>query len=838
MALCAALVTPPELQRAPLLTELSSTATPHHVLEGPRLSLGSKSSQPWAVRPMSHCLEDREALLRDAYKNPLLSSVFLTKFSSSSSPAMETRSSANIVRISLPPPRVWQRGRRGAAVASNSAAGGVAPTLSAPTRAPAPGMLSLDQTWHTHSPFPRSGSPRASYAAVALRDDAPGVVNPAPGAATATVATGTATAPAAIAEDDVANAATDSAPAEASAALTSATAESVAPATGDPSGGEHDASSTPAPSDTEPDRTPATPKKPRTRKKAGRPSRKGKGKAKAKAASPPPDPPTVEPSAPEDEDLADVRRAIALSLGFQEAPLPTADELEGPHAPLSPTAGPSRVPLAPRDMNSRRSISPLNLYGDVDSSVEDAINFLAAAGYNTTGLTSVGRLHFGSPLPSSTVSAASSTSIPSSSASAAPHQNASPPDIPSDAESAPSDPHSDADTVSRTGPTTAEEAGHFVPMSPQPPPWRNATFALPPRLFRNGVAAQLQIVNQTNPPRTQVGGGALGPHYTATPEDGWPVVHWADVAAPFLGQLLEQVLAWEDHPGFKLIVQIFGYAPLDGQIHPPLLNLVNLVSQEIHAFLGTTSCRLCPPIPQGQVTRLNTEPLSMLLRGLTDGETDRLITQGVLSTATISVAFYRWGFSIPHFMGFLTGFSTRDESEVYNIVRSFLDRHLAEIMHIVNDNPLVSQAIVLQPLADRIVSSLRVSFLDVRGRFGVPNPHFRIYLDLPVDNHASFSAIRDIFLRGPWHDSFAGVGRFNIVHGSTCGLCHGSDHPRGLCPFLSVPGWQGPGAAPDNNHPPPPPPPPGPGGPGPFNRGSKRRGDDSYNDRRKFPRFG
>ncbi|KAF7795101.1 hypothetical protein EIP86_011105 [Pleurotus ostreatoroseus] len=685
---------------------------------------------------------------------------------------METRSSAsNVTRVYIPAPRVWQRARRDV------------PADGAPT---APGGAEAAHGPQTAASAP--ASPRALYASVArLDDDGP---QTAPVVAAAEAAT----------------------PVEAAAAPAAAplSTPDAGPPVATPDISPAEAESTPAPT---------TPKKKQARKKAGRPSRKGKSKARARAPSTPPRQasPPPENAVPEDEDLADVRRAIALSLGLAEATLSATTEPDPEHGPLSPTAGPSRVPLGPVSTNFPRCVSPLTLHGDLDTSLEDAISLLAAAGYDTSGLRAVDRLAFGrtSPTPSSSIDLDS------------PHQNASPPEVPSDADSASANPHSDTDTASRA---EDPDLGNFVPMSPQPPAWRNAPFTLPPRLFRNGVAAQLQITHRVNPPRTQNGVVTNQPQYTATPEEGFPVVHWADVAAPHLGQTVDQALAWEGHEGPKITVLIAGHSPLDGTIHPPLLHLVNLATQEIHAFLGTTTCRLCAPIPQNPVTRLNCEPYAMFARDLSGDEY-------VLSTATITLFFFRFGFSIPRFLGFITGYTTRDENEVYTIVRAFLDRHLPEIMHIVNDNPLVSQAIVLQPIADRIVSSLRVSFLDVRGPQGVPTPHFRVYLDLPVDNHASFTAIRNIFLQGPWNDSFAGVGRFNVVYGSTCGLCHGSDHPRGLCPFLAVPGWQGPGAAPDNNNPPPPPP-PGPGGFGPFNRGSKRRGDSSsYNDRRKFPRF-
>jgi hypothetical protein len=35
--------------------------------------------------------------------------------------------------------------------------------------------------------------------------------------------------------------------------------------------------------------------------------------------------------------------------------------------------------------------------------------------------------------------------------------------------------------------------------------------------------------------------------------------------------------------------------------------------------------------------------------------------------------------------------------------------------------------------------------------------------------------------------------RHNLITPNHCGLCHGIDHLRGICPFPGIDGWKGPG---------------------------------------------
>ncbi|KAI0037868.1 hypothetical protein FA95DRAFT_1353972 [Auriscalpium vulgare] len=83
-----------------------------------------------------------------------------------------------------------------------------------------------------------------------------------------------------------------------------------------------------------------------------------------------------------------------------------------------------------------------------------------------------------------------------------------------------------------------------------------------------------------------------------------------------------------------------------------------------------------------------------------------------------------------------------------------------------------------------------VKRIDMKGKGGLSTPYFGIYIDpntLPDDDF--WHVLRDHFGSLIYESTMYGTGM--VQPPSYCPICHGCDHPRGLCPFPLLPAWKG-----------------------------------------------
>ncbi|KAF7794709.1 hypothetical protein EIP86_005847 [Pleurotus ostreatoroseus] len=384
-----------------------------------------------------------------------------------------------------------------------------------------------------------------------------------------------------------------------------------------------------------------------------------------------------------------------------------------------------------------------------------------------------------------------------------------------------------ADALSQT---SAEEVLEWGPSGgPETPPRRNASTEPHATLFTTGVAALLEEVQRLLPaaPSASTSGPSLS--FTPKPAEGFPYIHDAIPAAHLANLTKQQAIDWEKFRGPKILVRFGMHGALDDTIHD-YLHLADRATSELHAFLGTSSATVALPLPKVQPSRTNEAPYAALIRGVSEEEAARLLDQQVLATPRITLFFFPFGWKMPTLLGAITGFRASDEEEVYDAVRDRLEPLIPMIMTLAYENPVIAAAVSLESHAAKVIKSIRVKFLPLRTDGGHPDDHYYVYASLPFTTFTSFQAVQRQLAAADWKHSFAGPGTFHILREPFCSLCHGADHPLGLCPFPSIPDWI---TARD----PPPPPPPrdvqprGPSGP-------KRRAEDQGrgDSRRKAPR--
>ncbi|KAN0112050.1 hypothetical protein V8E52_007967, partial [Russula decolorans] len=74
----------------------------------------------------------------------------------------------------------------------------------------------------------------------------------------------------------------------------------------------------------------------------------------------------------------------------------------------------------------------------------------------------------------------------------------------------------------------------------------------------------------------------------------------------------------------------------------------------------------------------------------------------------------------------------------------------------------------------------------------IPAPRFRVYASGDtIDEDSTWCRLRNYFASRDYKVKFQNPGT-NLIPERPCTLCHSADHPRGLCPFPSLTGWNGP----------------------------------------------
>ena len=92
---------------------------------------------------------------------------------------------------------------------------------------------------------------------------------------------------------------------------------------------------------------------------------------------------------------------------------------------------------------------------------------------------------------------------------------------------------------------------------------------------------------------------------------------------------------------------------------------------------------------------------------------------------------------------------------------------------------------------DHVINSVYVDILPYQTRGGVAEPLVRVYMESPTACADDWAVFRDRVMGLAFGDDL--TGNPALFTGSLwCAICHGHDHPMGLCPLLTVPGWHGP----------------------------------------------
>ena len=152
----------------------------------------------------------------------------------------------------------------------------------------------------------------------------------------------------------------------------------------------------------------------------------------------------------------------------------------------------------------------------------------------------------------------------------------------------------------------------------------------------------------------------------------------------------------------------------------------------------------------------------------------------------------------PEFLFTLKGFSTPETADVVtSLAETWEDPATTATIRMLADsapNPEEKQEWHGQMV--NFLGSATVHRLDIRSQGGRENPHFNVYANGDIiDDDETWLQLRKYLRNRSYKSMVIGTGRV-LQEDFVCSLCHGHDHPRGLCPFPQIPGWNGGGHLP------------------------------------------
>ena len=267
-----------------------------------------------------------------------------------------------------------------------------------------------------------------------------------------------------------------------------------------------------------------------------------------------------------------------------------------------------------------------------------------------------------------------------------------------------------------------------------------------------------------------------------------PQIYDAHPTAPLDYISIDLIGKWENLSGGKLLA-----IPFDDVAQH--LDQHNTVKGQIFAAVEEiTQSKEVSVLAPRQRQGTKETPTSFLIYNLTDDECTLLLERRVWSSPTITFRVTKLNPQCPDFLFQIKGFSTLVTNDILETVRSVWQSE--EVEFLIED---VASAFpeheyeIVKTSASTFLNSVRVTRLDTKSSGDSLQPRFNVYVaGSTISNDDAWLFLRDSLASFTYETPMEERGETLIIP-YNCSLCHGVDHPRGLCPFPLVPGWNGPG---------------------------------------------
>lgn len=270
-----------------------------------------------------------------------------------------------------------------------------------------------------------------------------------------------------------------------------------------------------------------------------------------------------------------------------------------------------------------------------------------------------------------------------------------------------------------------------------------------------------------------------------------PPIQDATLMSIFSNIDLTLLKEWDNRQGGKCLV-----IPFDPDVRAPESHdfYCSRILTAITDIITTQEASVAAPRPSKDTRKKNKTPTSFLIYNITHEQATFLLERRVWSSKAITFRVAPFKVSCPTFLFAIKHLSTLDPKDVYPIVRGvwesekmkqFTKSLTLELPE--NEQPRIAYEI------DFLLLSMNLRRLDIKEVGNNLCPRFNVYADCgDFSNDEIWERLRTFLCEEDYISPMEAIPATTEKIPFVCNCCHGVDHPRGLCPFPSLPRWNSP----------------------------------------------
>ncbi|KAJ7469430.1 hypothetical protein FB451DRAFT_1176670 [Mycena latifolia] len=297
-------------------------------------------------------------------------------------------------------------------------------------------------------------------------------------------------------------------------------------------------------------------------------------------------------------------------------------------------------------------------------------------------------------------------------------------------------------------------------------------------VHQNGVRSSDGVMTMTN-----------GQQYTAIPPEGfWPV---QCVESPWRNTSDRNRAVWSAVEGPKGWVRVFRAKYL-----PNARDIVAKLNFAIPRLVDAPKVVISPPTAREELDERLAAPWNFLISDIPQASLNRLTSQYLWSTPTITFMVFPFDMPLPNYILTLQNFSLPDSNESNVVVANTVKAKVKAIKEATDY--LVKRITAADPAAAaaEMIDSIEVKSLELAlpghnaGTDVVWNVYCKPHSSLTFDDFISWcGAFRSLtFETDRYGTGVPRIGKDQLF----CVGCKSYDHPTGLCPLPRTIGWFGP----------------------------------------------
>ena len=269
-----------------------------------------------------------------------------------------------------------------------------------------------------------------------------------------------------------------------------------------------------------------------------------------------------------------------------------------------------------------------------------------------------------------------------------------------------------------------------------------------------------------------------------------PKVHIADPTATFLHIDINLVVEWENYARGKLLAIPFGTEVYDLDKHSNISDKLLTATTEI---TQSDNVGISSPIQSDEATRNGNTPTSFLIYNLTNEEINTLMLRRVWSSQAITFRVAELHSPCPDFLFTIKDITTCDDDSILDMIKAIWKGKEVQSMieNIIESFDEESRTDVANNI-QAFLNSVHIKRLNFKNKGNIIVPRFNVYAEGAfISDDDTWFHLRESLANLTYATPMQGRGT-TIISPSNCGICHGIDHPTGMCEFPERDGWNGP----------------------------------------------